>query len=57
MNTNNLFINNILKTTKMMNKELLNGVIDALIDFVGACANDVCNDSENEYTVFAKWER
>ena len=35
-----------------MNKELINGVIDATIDFVGACANDVCANAENEYTVF-----
>ena len=35
-----------------MNKELINGVLDSVVDFVSACANDVCNNAESEYTVF-----
>jgi len=35
-----------------MKKELINGVIDAVIKFIGACSNDVCDNEEVEYVVF-----
>jgi len=36
-----------------MNKELINGVLDAVVDFVSACANDVCENESEEYVIFA----
>lgn len=36
-----------------MKKELIDGVIDAVIKFIGACSNDVCDCNEEvEYVVF-----
>ena len=36
-----------------MNTQFVKSAIEAFKSFVAACSNDVCNDDNNEYTVFA----
>ena len=36
-----------------MNKELIKNAIEAFKNFIAACGNDVCNNADQEYLIFA----